>query len=114
MKRDRYDTRVALYIHMCVRIYFPSILVNKCHKRLLGTLSLPICRGELFHGLGECLESTELRVTFKVVPWRSASGEGHRIVLVPHSDICQKCSFRLISRTGVLRTYSMSWGFSGL
>jgi len=64
--------------------------MNKHHNRLLGTLSLPVCRGDLFDGLGKCLESTELRVPFEVVSWRSTSGKDHRIVLVPHSNVCEK------------------------
>jgi len=64
--------------------------MNKHHNRLLGTLSLPVCGGDLLDGLCECLESAELRVAFEMVSRRSASGKDHRIILVPHSDVCVK------------------------
>jgi len=69
--------------------------MNGRHGQLLGTFSLPICWGELLNGLGECLESTELGMTFEVVSRRSASREDHRIVLVPHSDICKKSDVKI-------------------
>ena len=75
-------------MYMC-KYTFPRS--GRCHDkrygRLLGALSLPVRRGELLDGLGECLEGTELRAAFEMVSWRSASWEDHRIVLVPHSDI---------------------------
>ena len=85
-----------------------AILMNKYCLGLLGTLPLPVCRRELLDGLGECLEGTELRVAFKMVSWSSASGEDHRIVLVPHSDICTKSCVSVIPKMGKLGTYSKS------
>lgn len=64
-------------------------LTNKSYTGLLGTFSFPIRRGESLYGLSEGLESTELGMTFEVVPWCSTGGKDHRIILVPHSDVCE-------------------------
>jgi hypothetical protein len=88
--------------------------MNEFREPSFGTLFLPVCRSKLFDGLGECLESTKLGMTFEVVSWRGASGEDHCIVVVPHPDICRKSVIRVTSRMGMLRTYSTSWGFSGV
>jgi hypothetical protein len=59
-------------------------------RGLLGTLRPPIYRSEPLDGLGECFESAELGVTVQVIPRCSTSGEGHRVVLVPHPYICRE------------------------
>jgi len=83
-------TSIRYWWHCIQLVLVDTTLVNKHCKELLGTLALQVCRRELLDGLGECLESTELRVTFEVVSWDSAGGKDHRVVLVPHSDICRK------------------------
>ena len=75
---------------VCVNVPTLLVPVDILMNKLFGTFTLPVCRSELLDGLSKCLESTELRVALKVVPRRSASGEYHRIVLVPHSHVCRK------------------------